>query len=226
MTSLGRSMHRRSLRRRDPGENAGPLIASLNPSSVASEAYRELHMNLVSMAGDNPPRVIALTSPGLDEARSEICANLGVTLAQAYESTLLMDCDFYRPTLHKYFNLANSEGVSEVLMGTGSLQEVYKEPLAHLKVVPTGFIPPNRAELVRPQRLSRLFASLREEFDHVLVSTAPLGIVVDAAIFAASVDGVLLVVDAKKSRREAIRQATQRLESVGGNILGTVVNNA
>jgi capsular exopolysaccharide synthesis family protein len=225
VTSIVRSMLRGSLRRRETGENAWHLITSSDPNSAASEAYRELHMNLASMAEDNPPRVIALTSPGLDEARSKICANLGVTLAQAYESTLLMDCDFYRPTIHKYFFLTNSEGVADVLMGTQSLQEVYKEPMAHLKVVPAGFIPPNRAELVRPQRLSSLFASLRKDFDHVLMTTAPLSMTVDAAIFAASADGVLLVVDAEKSRREDLRQAIQRLERVGGNILGTVVNN-
>ena len=228
MTHLFRraELSRAGKERGSEGDFAQRLVTNLDPTSPVSEAYRTLRTNLLYALVDNPPKVIVLTSPGPGEGKSTTCANLGVTLAQASKSILILDCDFRRPVMHKIFGLRNVHGIINVLTGEHHLEEVWKEPVAGLKVVPVGPIPPNPAEVLGTQRFSTFVASVREEFDYVLIDTAPIGVVSDPLILATQGDGVLLVLDAQNTRKGSVRRAMRNLESVGGNVLGTVMNNA
>jgi len=203
----------------------GRLTTILDPTSAASEAYRTLRTNLLYTLVDTPPKVVVLTSPGPGEGKSTTCANLGVVLAQAAKSALILDCDFRKPVVHKVFGLRNLHGIVDVLVGERSLQEVWKEPVEGLKVVPVGTMPPNPAEILGSQRFSKFLAAVRKEFDYVLIDTSPVGIVSDAAILATQGDGVLLVLDARNTRKRSVQQSVRSLEAVGANILGTVMNN-
>jgi capsular exopolysaccharide synthesis family protein len=208
-----------------PDELAGRLVTLLEPASPASEAYRTLRTNLLYALVDDPPKVIVLTSPGPGEGKSTTCANLGVVLTQAGKSTFIVDCDFRRPVMHKFFGLRNLRGIVDVLVGERNLQEVWKEPLEGLKVVTVGSIPPNPAEITGSRRMSNFLTSARERFDYVLVDAPPVGPVSDPAILATQADGVLLVLDAQNTRKGAVRQAIHSLEAVGAKVLGTVMNN-
>ena len=201
------------------------LVTKLQPTGVASEAYRAIRTNLLYAFVDNPPKVIALTSAGPREGKSTTCTNLGVILAQAGQRTLILDCDLRKPTMHRIFGLRNLYGIVDVLVGERSLQEVWNEPVEGLKVVPVGTVPRNPAEILGTRRFSEFLASVREDFDYVLIDTPPIGLVTDAAIVAVRGDGVLLVLDAQNTRKRAVRQAMRSLETVGANVLGTVMNN-
>jgi receptor protein-tyrosine kinase len=201
------------------------VVTLLDPTSAASESYRTLRTNLLYSFVDNPPKVIVLTSPGPGEGKSTTCVNLGVVLAQAGRDVLTIDCDFRRPVVHNFFGLRNLSGIVDVLVGERRVQEVWKEPLEGLKVVPVGTIPPNPAELLGTRRFSEFLAAMRQEFDYVLVDAPPVGLVSDPAILATQGDGVLLVLDAQNTRRASVRQALHSLEAVGANVLGTVMNN-
>ena len=113
----------------------------------------------------------------------------------------------------------------DVLVGERTLPEVWSEPVEGVKVVTVGPVPPNPSEILGTQRLSKLLADARQEFDYVLVDAAPVGMVSDPAILAIQGDGVLLVLDAQATRKGAVRQAMRSLETVGANVLGTVMNN-
>ena len=205
---------------------AGRLVTVLDPTSAAAEAYRTLRTNLLYGAFvDEPAKVVVLTSPGPGEGKSTTCANLGVVLAQASKDTLILDCDFRKPVIHRFFGFRNLHGLVDVLVGERKLQESWKEPVKGLKVVPVGTIPPNPTELLGSRRVSELLASLREEFDYVLVDAPPVGPVSDPAILATQGDGVLLVSDAQNTRKGSVRQAMRSLEAVGANVFGTVMNN-
>jgi capsular exopolysaccharide synthesis family protein len=201
------------------------LVTLLAPNNGASEAYRKVRTNLLYAFVDQPPKVILLTSPGPGEGKSTTCANLGVVLAQAAKSTLILDCDLRKPVIHKYFGLRNLHGIVDLLVGECSLPEVWKEPVEGLKVVPAGPVPPNPAEILGSQRFSRFLAAIREEFDYVLIDTSPVGPVSDPAILAPQADGVLLVVDAQNTRKGSGREAVHSLEAIGANVLGAVMNN-
>jgi len=148
-----------------------------------------------------------------------------VVLAQAGKTVLIVDCDFRKPIMHKFFGLRNLQGMVDVLVEERSLQEVTKEPIEGLTVVPVGRIPPNPTELLGNQRFANFLTSVRREFDYVLIDAPPVGLVSDPAILATQGDGVLLVLDAQTTRKSSVRQAMRSLDTIGANVLGTVLNN-
>jgi capsular exopolysaccharide synthesis family protein len=206
-------------------ELAARLVTITDPSSAASEAYRRLRTTLVYSLVDTPPKVIVLTSPGAREGKSTTCANLGVVLSQAGKEVLIIDCDFRKPVMHKFFGLRNLHGVVDLLVGERTLQEVAKEPVPGLRVVPVGPIPPNPTELFGTQRFTDFLSGVRQQFAYVLVDAPPVRLVSDSAVLATQSDGVLLVFDAQNTRKGSLRQALRSLEAVGANVLGTVMNN-
>ena len=201
------------------------LTAVVEPRGAASEAYRSLRTNLLYSFVDTPRQVIVITSSGPQEGKSTTCANLGVLMSQVDKRTIIVDCDLRKPVMHKFFQVRNTEGIVDVLAGERSLEEVWQEPLPGLKLVTVGRVPPNPADLLGSQRLSAFLASVREEFDYVLVDAPPAGVVTDAAVLAPQGDGVLVVLDAQNTRKGALRRSIRSLNAVGANILGTVMNN-
>jgi receptor protein-tyrosine kinase len=208
------------------GENLSERLVTITKSDgAASEAYRSLRTSLLYSLVDNPARVITFTSPGPREGKSTTCSNLGATLAHAGKNTLLMDCDFRKPVLHRVFELRNIKGVVDVLAGEHPAEDVWHEPVENLKVMTVGPIPPNPAELLGSERFAELLAHMRRLFDYVLVDAPPVMLVSDPAIVAAQTDGVLLVLDAQNTRKSTLRRSMRSLESVGATVLGTVMNN-
>ncbi len=213
---------------------SGRLVTNLKSAGAAYQAYRTLRTNLIHSLADTPTKAIVLTSPGIQEGKSAVCANLGVALARVGKRTLIMDCDFRDPAIHKIFGLSNTNGMVDVLTDERGLQEVWQEPLPGLKVVPVGYISRNPAdslvddlpELLGSNRFAELLEQLRTEFDYVLIDTAPTEVVPDPAILATQVDAVLLVLDPQKTHKSGLRRAVYDLESIGARVLGTVMTNA
>ena len=220
------------LRRRRPDptkqaleETVSRPVAVTRPDDVASEAYCTLRTNLLYTLIDTPPKAIVVTSPGPAEGKSTTCANLGVVLAQANKNTLILDCDFRKPAMHKLFGLRNLYGVVDILVGERSLQEIWQEPLPGLRVGTAGSVPYNPAELLGSERFAELLNQARQHFDYILIDAPPTRLVSDPVILAAQADGVLLVIDAQNTRKGLVRQSIRSLETVGASVLGTVMNN-
>jgi capsular exopolysaccharide synthesis family protein len=203
----------------------GYLVTILYPTSAAAEAYRTLGANLLYTSVDNLSKVVMLTSSSADEGKSITCANLGAVLAQAGKSTLILDCNLLKPTIHELFGLSNHQGLTDVLEAERSLPSVWKEVAPGLKVVTARTAPLSGMEFLRSQRFSEVLASVREGFDYVLVDTPPVGMSSAPIVLAWQADGVLLVLDVKTTRKDSVRQAMHSLKAVGANVLGTVVNN-
>ncbi len=224
-----RFMPKRRAKQRQGREGAEDLSARLvtlkAPEGIASEAYRTLRTSLIYSLVDDPPKVITVTSPGPREGKSTTCANLGVVLAQAGKSVLLIDCDLRRPVIHKLFELRNLRGFVDILAREGEVEDNWHEPLENLKVVTAGSVPPNPAELLGSERFSALLGQFREDFDYVILDAPPVQLVSDPAIIASQTDGVLLVLDAQNTRKMSVRRSIRSLEAVGANVLGTIMNN-
>ena len=195
------------------------------PDGVASEAFRTVRTNLFYSLVDEPPKVITVTSPHPREGKCFVSANLSVVLAQAEKNTLVVDCDFRRPVLHKFFGTPNLRGIVNVLAGEVGLEEVWVEPLPGLRVVSVGPIPLHPAEILSSRRFAGFLRQAREGFDYVLLDAPPTQVVADAAIIAAQGDGVLLVFDAQHTPKRTVRRSVRSLDAVGANVLGTVMNN-
>jgi signal peptidase I len=201
------------------------LAAILEPAGRASEAYRSLGRKLVHSSAEKPPKVTVVTSPGRGEGKSVTCANLGVVLAQAGKSTLVVDCDFRKPMIHKVFGFHNLLGTVDVLDSLVWLHEVYVEAIPGLKVAPAGPTPPDPGGPFRSLRFTEFLARAREEFEYILINAPPTEEVSDLAALASRGDGVLLVLDAQKARRDSVQRSIRNLEMNGARVLGTVVNN-
>lgn len=220
-----RTRHQEEVRKgAEKGDLSGCLVTLLEPTSMAAEDYRTLRTSLLYASVDRPPKVIVVTSSGPREGKSTTCANLGVVLAQASKNTLVVDCDLRRPAMHTIFGLRNFKGVVNVLVGDHDFGEIWHEPLPGLKVMTVGTLPNNPAELLSSMRFAEFLGRARQEFDYVLVDAPPTGAVSDPAILASQADGVLLILDAQKTRKGSFRKAKRDLEAVGAEVLGTVMN--
>jgi receptor protein-tyrosine kinase len=203
---------------------SGSLVTLSKPLGSASEAYRTLRATLLYAFPDDPPRAVVVSSPGSREGKTTTCANLAVVLAQGGKNVLVVDGDLRKPELHKFFSLQNTYGLVDVLMEERALEDVCYESVPQLKVLTSGPVPPNPADLLGSQRFAGFMRRVREGFDYVLVDAPPVGLVSDTAILAAHSDGVLLVIDTRKTRKWAVRQSMRSLKAIGVNVLATVMN--
>ena len=105
------------------------------------------------------------------------------------------------------------------------IEEAWQEPVRKLKVLTAGPESHNSADLLDSERFAEFMHRMKERFDYVLVDAPPVGLVSDTAILASHSDGVLLVIAAKKTRKNAVQQSVRSLEAVGVEVLGTVMSN-
>mgnify|MGYP001473398824 CR=1 FL=1 len=207
-------------------ENRRRLISVVNPRSPVSETYRTLRTNIDFAAIDSALQIIMVTSAGPGEGKSTTIANLAVTYSQADRKVVLIDADMRKPTAHKTFQISNRFGLSSVISQQSTLQEVVQSTdIPNLDVITAGPIPPNPAEMLASKRMTDLMEELRTMYDIVLVDTPPLLAVTDAQIAATKSDGVVLVVDQGRVKRQFAQRAIQNLQNVNARILGVVLNN-
>ncbi len=207
------------------GKFESRLITHIDPKSPVSEAYRTLRTNLQFSKIEKKLRSILVTSAGPKEGKSTTAANLAITMAQVGNKVVIIDADLRRPILHSAFGISRENGLTNYLAGSLSYEEMLQNSfLENLKVVPSGVLPPNPAELLATQKMEDLLGKLQEDFDVVIIDSPPVIAVTDASILSTKVDGTLLVVYAGQTERDAVKRATSMLTSVSARILGIVLN--
>lgn len=206
-------------------ESAGRLVALEDPRSFPAEAYRVLRTNLHYANPDAPLKRVLVTSTAPGEGKSTTLSNLGVILAQADRSVLLVDSDLRRPTIHKIFRQKINPGLTSYLAGDSLFEAVIvKTAIPNLSVVPSGPIPPNPAELLSSRRMREFLDAASERFDLVLLDSPPVLAVTDACAVASMADGVLFVVGSGKIPESAMRRAKDQILAAQGRVLGAVIN--
>ena len=202
------------------------LVTHFVPRSPVAEAYRTVRTNLSFSRPDNPPRTILVTSAVPQEGKTTTTANLAITLAQMGGKTLIVDSDLRRPAIRKVFNLESKEGLTDYLIGKGSLDALIRTTdIPNLFILPSGQIPPNPSEVLGSQRMKELVAELSRRFEMVFFDSPPVVAVTDAAVLSRNTDGVVLVVQSGATDREAVVRAKTLLGNVQANLLGLVLNN-
>jgi capsular exopolysaccharide synthesis family protein len=200
------------------------LVVAAQPLSPIAEAFRVLCTNIRFSSVDRPLRTLLVTSPGSLEGKSITVANLAVAMVQAGLRVVAVDADLRCPRLHQLFGLDLGEGLIGALLEErtdGRLQPVLMEGL---RILPAGKMLPNPAKWLGSRRMGKVLAELAEQVEVVLIDSPPVLSVADAAVLARGVDGVLLVLEAGHTRREAARRAVESLRQVGANLVGVVLN--
>ena len=202
------------------------LATLLYPRSANAEAYRTLRTNIEFASVDAPLKTLLVTSAGAHEGKTVTAANLAIAFAQSGRPTILVDADLRRPGVARMFGLENERGLTTLLREEGATINKIAHPTeqTNLRIITTGPLPPNPAELLGSQRMRRALAKITEAADCVIFDAPPVQVVIDAAVMSAYLDGTVLVVDATRSRRGAVRQAREALAKAGANVLGVILN--
>lgn len=204
------------------------LITSIGDRSAVSESYRTLRTNLqhTGLGRESASRCLVVTSASPGEGKTTTASNLAIVMAQAGLQVVLVDADLRRPAIGSLFDLDDSEGLSTMLARPGFLTEANLKAtdVPNLRVIPSGPIPPNPAELLSSPRMTELLEILNREADTVIFDSPPILAVTDAGIIAGKAGGAVLVVNAGVTRGKTGLQAREALEKAGAKVLGVVLN--
>ena len=200
-------------------------LGVVDPASAAAEAYRVLRTNILFSSADGGGRAYLVTSAGPGDGKTTTAANLAVALSQNDARVLVVDADLRRPVLHTHFELERAPGLSDLIVGSCSVAEAIHPTKARgLSVIPSGYLPPNPAELLGSANMKDLTAVLRKRFDWVLFDAPPVLAMADALVLSSLTDGTILVVRADATPLPSVQQAIDHLSGVGGKLTGVVLN--
>ena len=206
------------------------LVVVTQPRSPMAEAFRALATDLRFSGAGRQLKSLVVTSAGPGEGKSLVAANLAAAFAQAGRSVILVDADMRRPTVYKRLNLPNSVGLSSLIIAENATDPAVMErflqqgPAPSLRILTSGPIPPNPAELLSLPWAPDVFEALESQADLVIWDTPPALTVTDAVILAERVDATLQVVRAGHTRRDLIVKTREALTRVGANVLPPVLN--
>jgi capsular exopolysaccharide synthesis family protein len=203
------------------------LSAHTAPRSMIAEAFRAIRTNLLLSSPAERQRALLVTSAKPEEGKTTIATNLAISLAQNNRRVLLIDANFHRPALGNFFKKTNSQGLSQILIGQGAMQDyVAGTELPNLDVLGSGPVPPNPAELLAGSHMQELIRQATEHYDQVIFDGPPILLLSDAMVLAGSVDGLILVCRAKSTSRGVIQRARDNIERASIRVFGVVLNAA
>lgn len=208
--------------------NDAYVVSESQPKAAPSEAYRSVRTSIQFLTLGDQLKTLQVTSPKAAEGKSTTVANLAVTLAQAGQQVIMVDCDLRRPRLHRFFSEDNRIGFTSVLLGDVPLAEAVHPArgIQGLRVLTAGPIPPNPSEVLTGHRTGDVMAQLSEMADIVLVDSPPVLPVTDAVVLAHHVDSVVLVTSVGSSTKSDVHRAISALNAVEAPLRGVILNNA
>jgi capsular exopolysaccharide synthesis family protein len=205
--------------------HSDPSLPSHPPLSLVGESYRSLQTSILLSQAEQPPRVVLFTSGMGGEGKTATAVNAAIVFAQMESRVLLIDADLRKPSCHKHLFHERAPGLTELLTGQRTPEEVVRQTLTdNLFVITAGAIPPDPAKLVGSRKMYDVLVRLREQFDYIFIDSPPLIPVSDAVRLSTMVDGVVLLVKARETTRDILKDAYSRLRTAQATILGVVLN--
>src|SRR5450432_524363 len=206
--------------------NSEALVTVSDFGSASAEAFRTLRTNLLFSQSIQSLHTIVITSPSPQDGKTTTAANLAVTFAQQGMRVLLIDCDLRKARLHNIFRVPREPGFSQLLARQNTTADVIRPTaIDNLSLIPAGLLPANPSELLGSSIARTTIESLARDFEIVIIDTPPVHVAADALILGSLADGVLMVLRAGRSEREAAKEALQRLSNVGAHVVGAVLND-
>lgn len=201
------------------------LITFLDHISPISEAYRRLRINVIYANPDKKYKVVMVTSATKGEGKSTVAANLAVTFSEAEKSVLIIDLDLRRPTQHKIFGENKEPGLTDSLFETVKISDITKTTIApNVDLITVGKKTPEPASVLDSKRLKQFIDKLSERYDHIILDTAPYGIISDSASLLRLVDGIVVVSRFNVTTKRELAFTLQGLGHLNADVLGIVLN--
>jgi capsular exopolysaccharide synthesis family protein len=209
-----------------------PTLTVLPTGDVfdVDDAFRLLKTN-IDFRDQNPIRVIAITSPAPLEGKTTVSANLAIASATDGERVVLIEADLRRPKLAATGIMGDigggqGLGLSGYLVGAGTERDIVvpHPSVPRLNVIWAGPTPPNPASLLRSRKLEDLIETLTNEYDRIIIDTPPISVGADASVIASRAEGLLYVIDARKTSKSSAQAGLNQLRRIHARMLGVVVN--
>ena len=202
------------------------VLHKQNGMSPDAEAYRILRTNIEFNRKNPEDNAITVVSGGAGEGKSTTLVNLAYVCAQGGYTTLMIDADLRRPTVHTFFDISNAVGLTNYLTTELMLEDVILQtPVDNLYFMPSGILPSDAAGILNSRRMSELIADVKQRFDLILIDSPPILGVSDASVLASEVDLTMIVIQHRKLPRNMLLRVKQAVENVGGTVIGVVLNN-
>ena len=211
-----------------PGPETPPMppkLSKFKDTSLTVEEYRKMKYKILSNGSEKAVKTILFCSSHRGEGNSTVFLNFGQTLAAEGYRVLMVDADLRHPSLHRLFRLEKENGLTDLCFGNSSLENVMKKTMwDNLRVVTGGNAYANPSSVFESEFLGASIEQMKMQGDWVLFDSPPMNSCSDAIALAGKVDGVVLVVESERTRREVALQFKDRLEKSGAHILGVVLN--
>jgi non-specific protein-tyrosine kinase len=202
------------------------LAALLYPRSPVSEAFRVLRTNIEFTAISAPCRTMVVTSALPLDGKTTVACNLAIVFAQAGKRTILVDADLRMPNVHRFFSLPGGLGLTDLMLSDhidiDRVTQATEQPGLH--IIAAGSLSPNPAELLGSAKMQTIVERLAAAADIVIFDSSPINLFTDPAVLSTLVEGSIVVVDADRTQRAAVRAARDALSIVGTRVLGLVMN--
>ncbi|MBK7712016.1 MAG: CpsD/CapB family tyrosine-protein kinase [Bacteroidales bacterium] len=204
----------------------GKTLVLKDTSSPVAEAFRSLRSRIQFFTKEVKSPVILITSSIPGEGKSFTAINLAAIYSLTGKKTLLIDFDLRIPSLSKEFGVTNEQGLSTWLIGRDQLPEIIKKtPYENLDFLPSGSIPPNPAELIGSDKTAALFSQLRDQYDFIVVDSAPIGTISDSLSLTAFADATLILVRHGKTISRFLSSTLEGVKANGITSVSLILND-
>lgn len=200
------------------------MITHFDPTSPESESIKMAANNILYMKAEKT-QIIAVTSAGPSEGKTTFVGNMANILSQNGEKVLVLDMDMRKPRIEKFFNIpTNKKGIVNHYTQQTALEELIINVHDNVNVLPVGPIPPNPTALLASKKTVEILDHLRNHYDRILIDTPPIMAAADVNLFAAKIDGVVMITRLNQTLRPAFKIAVSNLINSKATLLGFVVN--
>lgn len=203
------------------------LINKMDPRSPLREIFRTIRNNIRFADPDKKIKSYAITSSIQGEGKSFFAVNLAISFANGGKKVLLIDGDMRRPSVHSYFKVDNSTGLTSYLVGDLSYDEILVQTSVDgLTIIPTGAIPPDPAKLVESKKMQQLIKTMEDRYDMVIIDSPPVFAANDAVIMGGYVGAMMIIIESGRASRKHFYDVIDMFSKANVNVLGVVLNKA
>lgn len=206
--------------------NMEKYMAKTLPGSTITEAYRKIATNIEFANIDNNIKTIMITSSIGGEGKTTTICNIASVLTDINKNILLIDLDLRKPSVHKYFNLSNVKGLTDLLMNKDDYNKYINFVYPKLDVITAGNIPSNPAKIVNSKEIKVLLKKLSLQYDYIFLDTPPIALVSDPINIATYADAVILTIAYGETEIEIAKKSVDSLRQVNANLIGTILNKS
>ena len=203
-----------------------PLVVINNSRSMVSETLRSVKANIDFIASEKKCKIIVLTSTISGEGKTFCSMNIACAFALSDKKTLLIGADLRKPKIFEDFNLTNEKGLTSYLIGKMELNEVINQThVKNLSLITAGPVPPNPSELLSSNKMKEVLEVLKQQFDYIIIDTAPIGIVTDAVFLMRNADANIYVLRHNYTSKKVLGDLNDIIKTTGIKNLFLILNN-